>query len=598
MKIYNKLRSKLTIFVNRHPLVATFLFVFIANLLIVVLTAALMMLLKTGDSRFDTFHSALYESLKWLVNFGGTLSESNHLIRWISIPVGLLGVVIFSGTIIALTTNAFRNYMSIKIEGRGKLKLDNHYIILNYNTKVLAILIEMLYSNVKDTIVLLSDQSRDEIYTAIASEIAVRKQKPTGKLNLIVRKGDPFMHSELTAIGVNKAKGVLIMDKDHAIEKNKELSTSDFEVLKLLISIAELDVKDNCQIDIETESYETVEMINKISKTVDLLKGKSINSFSFNRKLGQFLALSVICPRITGVLYDLLSLSNFEFRTVEKIDLEKYLQENYNSIPIATLEKTYVLSSSASNVNKKRRAPFITKSRIEASKLNIEQDSELFIIGENKRREYLLEYLAKAEHLSIKCYDTHDRKTFIEDLKTAKTKKIALILSDDTVEQDQLDSNVYLTLIDLHSEYNGHPPFKVVAEIINPKNQSSMERFNIFNLIVSNRIISFFAIQTLMSVHSNNFYEELFTHFKDDRKHHFDIWVKEAKHLFDFNGKHRLVFESKADFIQAAFLGTNKKVMPIGKIEHGNNIYFSENTDEKVKFILNATDHISYVEYL
>jgi len=64
-------------------------------------------------------------------------------------------IILFSGTIIALTTNAIKDYIQKKNTGAGKIYLDNHIAVLNWNNKVPELVSDLLYVEDKEVTVII-----------------------------------------------------------------------------------------------------------------------------------------------------------------------------------------------------------------------------------------------------------------------------------------------------------------------------------------------------------------------------------------------------------------------------------------------------------
>lgn len=603
MALFRKIRAGFAVRMHKRPFLMTILILISINLLMLVIASVFAIAIDGGA--YPNIITAFISSVKWLVTPNSLLDIKNIKILVLAAFVCVVGMVLFTGTIIAMTTNYLRAYIIQKGDAKGKLSLSGHYVILNYNTKILAMLIDLMFNDVDDTVIILSAKSKEFIRDALAAELALVKEKPNSKLNLVIRKGNPFSVSELNDICINEAKGIIVMENENAAGGTSaagELSAADYDALKLTLTIAEEDIPDNCPVIIETQSYNTVKIINDVCGTIDKFKGKKFSPFSYNRKLGQFMALSVICPYITNVLYDLLSFIGCEFYAVPPADIEEYLKTHNQSIPVYTLDKTYVLAESLSKTKVKRNVPFTTERRVAAAEPQENNEpATLLIIGKNKKTEYMLEALRNnAGNVKILTYATEDRKTFLYDLENQQGEKTAVILSDDTVRPSDYDINVFLTLIDINKKFGARAPFKIITEILDPKNQISVERFNISSVIVSNRIISFFATQLITQSDCENFYEEIFTQFKSETfsgagGDDFDVLADDAENVISFEGG--MNFSSCAEFIHAVYYGTDKKVLPLGIIENNENNFFCKDMDKKRNFEIKRTDKLIYVRY-
>ena len=236
------------------------------------------------------------------------------------------------------------------------------------------------------------------------------------------------------------------------------------------------------------------------------------------------------------------------------------------------------------------------------SKLDKNRDAlKLFIIGRNRKTDYMLESLSTDKcPIEIKHFDTNDIENFVKAVCDSDDENtIALILSDDSVEVCQYDANVFLTLIEFSKRCDlPCRKFKIIAELLEPDNLRAVEEFNVRNIIISTRIISFLATKLLTDPEAELFYEDVFTHSKTTDDVKFDIWVDSAKCLFDFEGKDKLHFASYTEFVNAAYYGTDKKIMPLGKTEYDGSVtYFCVDMDT-TPLELGEDTPILYVDYL
>jgi len=596
--LFRKISSKLTINMNKRPFLTTLGLLLFLDVAIIIIAAFIAMALDSKN--YPNLYRALLYAVQWLIIPNSLLYIEETSVTVLAAVVYGIGLVLFTGTIIAMTTNYLRSYLAARGEAKGKLNLSNHYVILNYNQKVLSVLINLMFNGTDNTVLILSDRSKDFLKHALNAELAMVKDKPDSKLNLIVRKGNPFSARELDDICITGARGILIADSEQESFSKSEMSATDFDAMKLVLEMAEFNIPASCPIAVEAETFEVVKMIKDICRTVKGLSEKSVHAFSFNRKLGQFLAGAVLYPEITGVIYELLSFIGSEFYAAEgEAGVEEYLAGYTESIPIVRINKTYVLAENFRKVGQKRKSPFSTGKRLRLAAAKESAPINLFIIGANKKSEFILETLEAAADkraITIRQYPAHDRARFIGDLFADSGEKLALILSDDAVAPAAYDTNVFLTLIELHNQFGGAPPFRVIAEILDAKNQNSVEKFSVQNIIVSNRIIAFFATQMITTAESGVFYEEIFSRHRTGDPFNFEIRVDKAGDIFENLGAH--TFSSYAEFVHAAYYGSSRAVMPLGFLENGKNVFYCDGLDVPRNYKPANEDMLIYVRYL
>jgi len=438
----------------------------------------------------------------------------------------------------------------------------------------------------------LSAKPKDYVRGVVAAELAIQKKKPPGKLKLIIRKGNPYYTTDLMDVCVHKAKGILIFHDENEAEREDGV---DLDVIRLLMTVAECDIREDCRVVVETRTGKTRQIVDNLCQKMPILKDKNIVAYSYNRKLGQFLANSVLCPDITPVMYDLLSFDGSTFFETEYKQCDEFMAEFSDSLPVTIHGKTFAMAENRKKTEYKREAPLSTDKRIKPSLINRPPVGTLYIIGQNKKLDYMTASLVASRYKPhLRMYKTADRKAFVEDILADTGMRTAVILSDDS--SDCNDDNVFLTLINLVERCGFAPDFKIIAEIFDPKKQRTVEQFGVHNVIISNRIVSFFALQMLVSQSTGDFFEELFSPVAHDGN--FDLWVDEAKYLFDFEEQDKYVFDSYAEFVLASYHGANGKIMPLGLKRDGENIYFScEGLDKVRDVVITADDKVIYVLY-
>ncbi|MCL2847302.1 MAG: hypothetical protein FWE13_00940 [Firmicutes bacterium] len=595
--------SSFTVKYSARPVLMTVAFLVFANLTVLLVAAGIAMHLS---DEFANYIEALVAAGTWLVAPNSVLAHENFSMQILNLVVLLIGMVLFTGTTIAIITTYFRNFVNRKNEAKGLLLLSDHIIILNFNNKVSAMLIDLMYSKCTKTVMILSDKTKEFIRENLATELAsLAKQKPKTKLKLIVRKGNPESISELEEIGLKDASGILIVESnsDNSNKENHYSNriTNGYPTIKLVMKLANFNISPACPIAIEADDYNTVNIIRGLNKNVPGLQTKKLQSFSYNKKLGQFLALSILCPPLSSVLTGLLSNTGCTFTTTE-YDFESYLKTHKAGIPIIKLNKTYVLAPTEMQSHKKRLVDYNTKRLLEPSKLPKDYSIlKLFIIGKNKKMDYMLSSLASENcPIEIKQFESNEFKEFVSAVLANNDKNtVALILSNDTVPVNEYDANVFLTLVEFSSKLNlPTRKFKIIAELLEPNNQKAVQEFSVHNIIISTRIISFLATKLISDPKAEYFYQEVFTHSKAKDEIKFDIWLDSAECLFDFDNAETLVFISYTEFIHSAYYGTNKRIMPLGRIGKEEKIeYFCYNMDT-TSLSLNAKDTIVYVEHI
>jgi len=589
-KIVQKINNTWTIVKSSHPIfTAVLMILFCAMLLVLVLAGALTMIDK--NIKYS-------EALKTIFTYHtGTASANNpnnavFTVRLIAI---ISGTLLFSGTIISIMTTLIRNYITNRDGAKGRLRISNHLLILCYNKEVPAILADLMYNPSHKTVLLLSDAKKQQVFDELDATIAALDEKPKYKINLIVRQGSPASLSELKDVGIERASAILIMNTNASV--SDELCGADYlGSLDLVLKLGNFNLRPKVPIGVETSTEEASDIMRSLHKDILGLQDKQIQYFAHDKKIGQFMALAVSNPDLCNVLLEFLSYRGCEFYPIDKISREEYLQSHCAGIPTVVFgEKMYCLADDESAARRKRVHPYKTERRLQASREGlIKRPLTLFVIGKNRKFKYLIEAL-KSTHPDtiINHFKTNDIHNFVDTvMKQGDRNSVAVVLSDDTVPPKNYDANVFWTIIELSRVASiNERPFKIFAEIIDPKNQKSLENLNIQNFVVSTQVVSTFSNKLLNDANSVYFYEDMLT-----PSGFFDIEVSLANEVFDITEAQ--TFSSYAEFVHAGYYGTrgtDAAVIPFGIYTDAKNyVLFCVELDKKREFVVKPSDKIIY----
>jgi len=600
-KIVQKINNTWTIVKSRHPIfTAVLIILFCAMLLVLTLSVVL-----TFIDKNIKYSEALKTIFTYHTGTSGANNPNNaiFIVRLITI---ISGTLLFSGTIISIMTTLIRNYITNRDGAKGRLRISNHFLILFYNKEVPAILADLMYNPDKKIILLLSDAKKQQVFDELNAAIAELDEKPKHKINLIVRQGNPASLSELKDVGIERASGILIMNNNAgsggastggASTGDESRETDYLGSLDLVLKLGNFNLRPNVPIGVETSTQEASEIMSSLRKDISGLNDLQIQFFAHHKKIGQFMALAVSNPDLCNVLSELLSYRGCEFYPIETISREDYLENHCAGIPTVVFgDKMYCLADDESAARRKRAFPYKPERRLQPSKSGLtKRPLKLFVIGKNRKYKYLVEAL-KITHPDtvINHFETNDIHNFVDTVvKQGDRDSVAVVLSDDTVSPKNYDANVFWTIIELSRMASiNERPFKIFAEIIDPKNQKSLENLNIQNFVVSTHVVSTFSNKLLNDANSVYFYEELFV----IPSSFFDIDVSRANEIFDITEAQ--TFSSYAEFVHAGYYGTrgaDTAIMPFGIYTDAKNyVLFCAELDKKRVFVVNPTDKIIY----
>ena len=155
----------------------------------------------------------------------------------------------------------------------------------------------------------------------------------------------------------------------------------------------------------------------------------------------------------------------------------------------------------------------------------------------------------------------NDIDDLLEDISKAKGRKKILILSDNNAKEENIDSNVFLSLIKIKANKELSQNIEVFAEIFEPSNRFSLETLNVSGVIIANQIVAVYMTQLLCHEESHKLYEDL---LMPDNDSDIAFEIRQGKELLDCSNN--LEFNSRGDFINALYISSKKEYLPIGFI--------------------------------
>lgn len=598
-----KLKAKKTLKTYQQPLYMTILMLLFINLVVLIIASIIGMIIDPAYFDYNFFH-AFAHALSCMIS-------SNTITKLIDIISTNLGVVIlsaiiiaiemvlFSGAIIATLTSAIRAFIDKKSHAKGKLELENHFVILNWNSKVPDIIYNLMLKGYKNNVLILAEKERDYINTEIESLIASYSVKKR-KLNIIVKEGSPLLHGNLEDVSIEKASNIVIMSKeDMAHGDDINISNTDLHSLKIMLALGNFKISPECNIVIETETEESKQKLDRLAVTLNNFKNKSVIPMSFNKKIGQIIAQTIIEPKMASIYFELLSYEGYEFYSYDDEDVDTFLTKHSSAIPVIKFNRIFALANEAEDL-KQVRSKNVNYRLFKTKQVDLSYQCTIFVIGDNKKGKFILENLNLAaagygSKFVIKTYHKNDTDKLIEDIKVTTGEKRVLILSDDQVSSDSLDSNVFVTLIALSSAFPKRDGLSFVTELLDSRNLPSVRDFNINNAIISNSMMSLLISQLALNKDSKQFFEGLLTSDTESGGGCFDITVERVGNIIDDNES--LTFKSKAELIQSFYYSLDKKYMLIGYVKDNKNIFLAKNQDEEQEITLDKDDKFILIKY-
>jgi len=418
-----------------------------------------------------------------------------------------------------------------------------------------------------------------------------------------VKEGSTLLRSNLEDISIDKASQICIMARDDMEEgEDENISNGDLLNLKIVLRLGSFDINPNCQIVVETDSDETRGQIENLSYTVASLKKLTVIPVSFNRKIGQIIAQSIVMPEISDIYEELFSFEGSEFYSGDyEGSIEDFMKTHDQAIPVYKGKAMFVLAEDEKACFRKREGKGPSPKPIKFREGKAADLSAVFIIGDNSKSEFVLENLQRSldqgdAKFALHHYHKNENEALIADIKATEGPKKVLILSDDSVGASTYDANVFVTLIALSNAFPKRENITYITELLDSRNLSSVRDFSIKNTIISNRMMSLLITQLAMNRDAKVFFDRVLSNADGSgRANDFDIAVTPAGELLEM--EEELHFESKGEAVLSFYHFSEGKIILLGTIEGEDPCFYDKNQDEKKEVVLSKDTLLVYFKY-
>ena len=430
------------------------------------------------------------------------------------------------------------------------------------------------------------------------------KNKLRNNITLLVREGDIFSSMQLHEISLEAARTVIILGNEirNSLCKIEQLEKDDLKrkgntlTVKTLMQVADItgaeSSADNQRIIVEITDEWTGELVNKIIKAKQVDGKCNIVPVMVNQILGQILSQFSLMPELNLAYRELFSnkgatfFSRIQSREDDESFITSYLKNHKHAIPLTVMESDGKFFGYYSSNGEK---DVITPTLVDPSDYKVElnydyhiENKNVIIIGHNskcrdimsgfesfrkewnykdgkqeilkiivvddeknlEKMNYYREYPFVVETVAGTVYDTELITKTIENFSSSNAEDTSiLILSDDTVANEEVDADVLANLvyaqdlIKMRAEKD--PDFDresidIVAEILDPKHHDVVSAYSVDNIVISNRYISKMITQIGEKDAMFNFYTDILAYDDDDEGGYQskEIYAKKVSRFF------------------------------------------------------------------
>ncbi len=593
--------NRLKLFYYSHPYFVIFNVLIIYNVILIALAALLMTYLMKGITsdgftwafNLDCYWKNLEYCVVFTMNNGGIYNEAPISVIILKIVLSILQMITFTGALIGLATSILQSMFDHRIHNVGKIKIKHHYVILEWSAVGPNLVRELSFMKGNKTIVILSNKNRDEIQEEI-DDLFLETGTEKKHLKIFVKNGNPSSRKALKEINIDKAESIAILGASSWLNASEQNDSISFKILMSVISLTK-----NANIVIETDDQDVTKNIHDLMQASSELRNAKISLFSRNTIVGHVLAKTAINADYPNLYYSLLSFRNGSFYAINKdYSVDEALSRYSACLPAFRYKcdenKEYLFVNAEKetdirkNLLKKKRnseAPF--KKKI------IKSSFTLYVIGKNERSE-AIDYAVRQHNaldegkVNLKILPTDcDINELLEEIASIQGKKKILILSDNNAQEENIDANVFLSLIKIKANKELSKDIEVFAEIFEPSNRFSLEALNISGVIIANQMVAVYMTQLLCHAESHKLYEDLLL---PDSDAEIDFEIRQAKELL--NIKENLEFSSRGDFIYALYNSSKQEYLPIGFIGEKKRLGLTDAVTSVVSGAINVTGKV------
>jgi len=599
-KKLSNMRNALSVKTYKTP--RLFVILMMVGINVVILLIAALIVLIIDDTYTNFIDAFALGSVTWMLAPNAILDIENPQTLFLAVLVLIVGLVLFSGTIIALTTNTIRDYFDKKKTSSGKIYIEKHVIILNWNNKVPELIADLVHvKSRKVTVLLLADIDKNFAERRIKNALIKKQGKAASlsNLNVLVKSADPLNQTELQDASIEKCDNIIIMNPEKTLNEKMAINQSDLFVIKIILSLGHLDLRDDIPIVAEVKALDTKEKIRTLNHEVTSLSNYRLLPICFDRRLGQIMAQTIIQKHMEDIYLSLFSFEGSEIYVLENTTMETCLNQHTHAIPIEE-EKDYLYVLAPDNLAKEHKtsAPFIKEEKLEVNPLDEQVDRSVYIVGTNNKRQFIEETFKAYETLYHSKFKAHmvnddDIEILVENLNATDEAATILLLSDEAQPNDAMDANVLNNLLYL-KRFLSRKGINIIVELLDPKNDPLIKDFKIENTIISNKIISLLLSKLALFPRTEKFYDDLLTIMPhEDGKDAQAISVKQVTAVFKEGPPQ--TFANVKSLVASLYHAYDKKVIPIGIIRNDKVQIFTGEL-HKTLFTLNPDDYLIFMK--
>lgn len=399
-----RFKEWLSIRLAKNPGQMVLVSVLLFNVFFFLLSALIISNLSLEGTEKMTFLEAAFCTVTMILDAGciqfvvadiGTAGVATVII---CLSIVVIGMISFTGAVIGYITNYISTFIESSNTGSRCLRISDHVVLLNWNTRASEIVNDLLFCNTPQKVVVLVNSRKAEIEKEIQERLAdtvkreneqvarscenmgyiakaIYKQRHKFKNNLtvVVREGDVFSSKQLHDISLERAKTVIILGNDlnnstckfEQRERVDEKHKGNPQTIKTLMQVADITSAaysdDNQKIVVEVTDDWTADIVDKIIISKTHRNGEETEKCNIvpvrvNLLLGHILSQFSLMPELNTVYTELFSNKGATFftkelteregvRSCDDLTVEKeipyvadYIRNHKHSLPLAFMK--------------------------------------------------------------------------------------------------------------------------------------------------------------------------------------------------------------------------------------------------------------------
>ena len=240
-----KWKEWIRVFIVKKPARAILIAILILNVVLFALAAGIISALAPASIEHHGFWASLYYTMSMVLDAGGIqyvvedIGETSVALIIVCMVTVLIGMITFTGAVIGYVTNTISNFIENSKSGMRALKISDHTIILNWNSRASEIVNDLLYTGQREVVVVLVSENPEDVELEIEERIGAtlkaeaekleaetkgmpffkriqykREHYLRNRLKVIVREGETYSTKQLNDISISQARTVILLTKD------------------------------------------------------------------------------------------------------------------------------------------------------------------------------------------------------------------------------------------------------------------------------------------------------------------------------------------------------------------------------------------------